>query len=73
VIVEASIASLNDAVITASPVAPLIGFVEFTVGAVVSDEGPLGLLEDELHPAIPIRAPIRKKSARKPCDRFKRP
>jgi hypothetical protein len=36
VIVEAFIASLNDAVMAATPVAPSMGFVELTVGATVS-------------------------------------
>lgn len=51
VIVEAFIASLNDAVMTATPVAPSAGLVEVTVGATVSTGG-TGSSEDEPHPAI---------------------
>jgi hypothetical protein len=47
VIVEAFIGSLNDTVMTATPVAPLRGLVELTVGARVS----VGFV-DESHPAI---------------------
>jgi hypothetical protein len=39
---------------TATPVAPLAGLVELTVGAVVSPPGATGLLSSELHPAIAI-------------------
>jgi hypothetical protein len=53
--VEAFIASLSDAVMTATPVAPFAGLVELTVGAMLSPPGPLGFLSDELHPAIAIR------------------
>jgi hypothetical protein len=53
VIVEAFIASLNDAVMTATPVAPLAGFVELTVGATVSPPGPAGL-SSEPQPAAEI-------------------
>jgi hypothetical protein len=49
--VEAFIASLNDAVMTATPVAPFKGFVELTVGATVSP-GDTGLVASEPHPAI---------------------
>jgi hypothetical protein len=56
VMVEAFIASLHVAVMTATPVAPLTGLVELTVGATVSPPGPLGFLSDELHPAIAIRS-----------------
>jgi hypothetical protein len=52
VIVEAFIASLNDAVMTATPVAPLPGLVALTVGAMTSTKGALGLLLSEPHPAI---------------------
>jgi hypothetical protein len=49
--VEAFIASLNDAVMIATPVAPLTGLVELTVGATVSPAGAVGL-SSEPHPAI---------------------
>jgi hypothetical protein len=52
VIVEASIGSLNEAVMTATFVAPFSGFVELTAGATVSPPGPAGLSESEPHPAI---------------------
>jgi hypothetical protein len=54
VIVEVNIASLNDAVMTATPVAPLSGLVELTVGAKVSATGEIGL--ESLHPAPTIRS-----------------
>ena len=50
-IVEAFIASLNDAVMTATPVAPFTGLVDITVGATVSPEGLTGLSFSE-HPII---------------------
>jgi len=49
-IVEASIASLNAEVMTATPVAPFAGFVELTVGGVASGGGPAGPLSSFLHP-----------------------
>jgi hypothetical protein len=51
-IVDAIIASLNETVITATPVAPLAGFVELIVGAVVSTVGLTVFLLDAPHPAI---------------------
>jgi hypothetical protein len=55
VIVEAFIASLNDAVMIATPVAPFTGLVDITVGATVSPEGLTGLSLDP----HPTRATIR--------------
>jgi hypothetical protein len=51
VIVEAVIGSLNVAVMTATPVAPLMGLVDVTIGAVVSLPGDVGLPLSLLHPA----------------------
>src|SRR5689334_22481684 len=59
-IVEALIASLNEAVMTATPTAPLAGLVERTVGATVSVFGPVG--SDE-QPAISSSAASRGQSA----------
>jgi hypothetical protein len=47
---DARIGSLKVALMTATPVAPLIGFVDNTVGGVVSG-GPL-MLSSPPHPAI---------------------
>jgi hypothetical protein len=52
VIVEAFIASLNDTVMIATPVAPLTGLVDSTVGATVSPDGLTGLSALDPHPAI---------------------
>ena len=51
---EAFIASLNVAVMTATPVAPLAGLVELTVGATVSP-GDVGLSSSP-HPAATARS-----------------
>jgi hypothetical protein len=54
--VEDIIASLNVAVMTATPVAPFRGFVEFTVGAVVSTTGEVGDLLLPKQPAETARS-----------------
>jgi hypothetical protein len=64
VIDEAFIASLNDAVMTATPVAPLSGLVELTVGAMTSTTGALGLLLSEPHPAIATNIAVSDKAAK---------
>jgi hypothetical protein len=53
-IVEAAIGSLNVAVMTATPVAPLRGFVDVTVGAVLSPIGDTG--SSLPHPAETARS-----------------
>jgi len=68
VIVEAVIASLIDAVMIATPVAPFAGFVELTVGAVVSVPGPVELSES--HPAIAINITANGNAVRKPLRGF---
>jgi len=65
VIVEAFIASLNEAVMTATPTPPLRGLVALTVGAVVSPGGPVTFSGAE-HPTIAISMTTSDHAAKRP-------